>query len=491
MRESDFLTALLAEREARRAQDPLWGFKPHPKQQAFIDAVLGPTCYENWLFAANRAGKSDAGAWAVAHIARFGFPHEPSFRPTIGWVVSLDFPSSRDIVQPKLFDNGVSGQQSHPPFIPDREIKTWRVSDQVLVLKNGSVIGFKSADSGRAKFQGAERDYVWFDEEPPLEVYEETVMRVPAGRRLKILGTCTLLPQSGHGSGVSWAFDRLIKPWKDGTAGHQIFTASIYDNPWLSTEEVRRLEAMYPPGSLVRRIRLDGELIAGLSGSRVYSAFDRSIHVSDDLQLSPHLPICWAWDFNVAPMVSVIGQYQHGKFVVLRECVMEQGSITEMVEWVRDLYPAHPAGIWIYGDATGQSRTAQTGASDYAMIMQGMRSYPSAVRLKIPSTNPLIRDRINAVNRALVDENGTVGVKIDRKQCPELIKDLEEVVYDARGRIKKTTDPKDPYTKRTHVSDAFGYWVVATAPVAPWIHSSGVWRAQPVTIPKPRYAFTS
>lgn len=486
---NDLLATLLAEREARRAEDPLFMFKPHAKQQQFIDAILGDTCYENWLFAANRAGKSDAGAWAVAHIARFGIPGEGAFRPTIGWVVSLDFPSSRDIVQPKLFDNGVSGQPSHPPFIPNREIKTWKVSDQVLVLKNGSVIGFKSADSGRTKFQGTDRDYVWFDEEPPLDIYEETAMRVPAGRRMRLFGTCTLLPDATAGSGVSWAFDKLIRPWQDGTARHNIFSASIYDNPHLSLEEVRRLEAMYPAGSLIRKIRLEGELLAGLSGSRVYSAFDKSSHTSPAVEIRPTLPLCWAWDFNVAPMVSLVGQFQGGRFVVLRELVLDAGSIAEMVEWFRELYPSHPAGVYIYGDAAGQARTAQTGASDYALIMQHMRTYPAKVSLKVPTTNPLVRDRINAVNRALVDETGAVGVLLDRQACPELIRDFEEVVYDRRGRIKKTTDPRDPYTKRTHLSDAFGYWVVATAPVLFSANVSPRWVAPAVKIMSPGYAF--
>lgn len=485
----DLVAALLAEREARRANDPLFGFTPHPKQQQFIDAILGDLCFENWLFAANRAGKSDAGAWAVAHIARFGIPGERAFRPTIGWVVSLDFPSSRDIVQPKLFDNGAAGQPSHPPFIPDREIKSWRVSDQVLVLKNGSVIGFKSADSGRAKFQGTDRDYVWFDEEPPLDVYEETVMRVPAGRRMRIFGTCTLLPNETTGSGVSWAFERIIKPWQDGTAKHNVFSASIYDNPYLSVEEVRRLEAMYPQGSLIRRIRLDGELIAGLSGSRVYSAFERSSHTSTAVELKPNLPLCWAWDFNVSPMVSLVGQFQAGVFVVLRELVLDTGSIAEMVEWFREIYPSHPAGIYLYGDAAGQTRTAQTGSSDYTLILQHMRSYPSKVTVKVPASNPPVRDRINAVNRALVNEMGELGVVIDRSKCPELVRDLEEVVYDRRGRIKKTTDPRDPYTRRTHVSDALGYWVVATAPVLFSSTAAIGWRPSTVKIQTPGYAF--
>ena len=36
-----------------------------------------------------------------------------------------------------------------------------------------SKIGFKSCDQGREKFQGTSLDYVWFDEEPPEDIYNE------------------------------------------------------------------------------------------------------------------------------------------------------------------------------------------------------------------------------------------------------------------------------------------------------------------------------
>ena len=55
------------------------------------------------------------------------------------------------------------------------------IIDQILV-KNvfGGIsrIGFKSCDQGREKFQGSSLDFVWFDEEPPKDIYEECKMRV-------------------------------------------------------------------------------------------------------------------------------------------------------------------------------------------------------------------------------------------------------------------------------------------------------------------------
>ena len=45
------------------------------------------------------------------------------------------------------------------------------------------------------------------------------------------------------------------------------------------------------------------------------------------------------------------------------------------------------------------------------------------------------------------------------------IADLEQVLRDSRGGIKKSHDRKDPYYRRTHISDALGYWVVKDEPV--------------------------
>ncbi len=468
---------LLQAIQERRANDPLYTWDAHAKQKAFIDAVMGEGCYENWFLAANRAGKSDAGANCGARLARFGIENpRPAVgsstvvydRATSGWVVSLDFPSSRDILQPKYFDNGfVQAGSTHPPFIPDREIEKdgWRVSDQVLRLKNGSIIGFKSAESGRKKFQGTGLDWCHFDEEPPREVYQECVIRVGGGRRLRIFGTCTLLPPEGQLGGVTWVYTDLAKPWLDGKRSDiGIFQAAIYDNPYILPEEIARLEAKYPEGSVERRIRLEGELLPGLSGARAYGAFSYALHVVPLDALEPRRPLCWTLDFNVEPMVSLVGQ-RHGRlFRVHRELILEEGSIGDMAQWFRQEYPSHRAEVWIFGDQTGGNRSGQTAQSYYSLIRGELRGYPVPYRILLPPKNPSQPDRINAVNRALRDEYGEIGVEID-PSCEELIADLEGVLRDAKGGVRKTYNTKDPYARRTHTSDAFGYWVAHQQPV--------------------------
>ena len=479
-KESELL--LLMEKQRRAEGDPLTMFVPFDKQRTFINNVLSRTFQENYYLGANRSGKSDAGCYTGATLARFGDQSDDvkwntargsdvsiRDRATSGWVVSLDFPSSRDIVQPKYFDNGFMPPGStHEPFIPPREIAKngWRVSDQILRLKNGSIIGYKSADSGRLKFQGTEKDWVHFDEEPPMGIYEETVIRVGA-RPLNIFFTCTLLPPEGQIGGVTWIYSEKVKPWQNGVLDNVgIVSASIYDNTYIPIPEIERLEAIYPSGSVQRRIRLQGELIPGLSGARIYSGFDYRLNVREQPDIALRRPLAWTWDFNVEPMVSLIGQRERGLFRVFRELILEEGNIAEMCDLFKQVHPMHLAEVHIYGDASGKSRSHQTKMSSYNLILNNMVDYPAPMRLKVPEKNPSIPDRINSMNRNFKTETGEIMIEID-PLCNELAEDFEQVISDGKGGIKKTFNRKDPYVKRTHTSDAMGYWVFAEAPVRP------------------------
>jgi len=489
--------ALSQELIQRRQDDPLLGYEPTKKQQPFVDSILeGKTRFAGF-FGANRSGKSDIGAYIGANLSRFGpkdakaLPHEGATiqvrdRATSGWVVSLDKNVSRDVIEPKYFDNGFVPPGARNPFIPKREIKEWRQQDRILKLKNGSIIGFKSCDAGEEKIQGAGKDWIHFDEEPPKPVFEEATIRVEAGRPLRIFMTCTLLPPIGQVGGVSWIYPEIIKPFQEGKRKDvMLFGASIYDNPYIGQAEIRALEALYPEGSPGRRIRLNGEWLPGIGGARTYSAFQSKVHVRKQPDPHPRRPLAFVWDFNVEPLITLVGQRDGDLHRVMRELVLEEGSIPEMCQLFYELYGDHHSEVWVYGDATGQGRTPQYSVSDYTVILQELRRYGMAVRLKIPPRNPLVQDRINAMNRIFKNEEGMSNIEID-DSCVELISDLEEVLLDPKGGIKKSHNKKDPYYRRTHSSDALGYWVTYERPVRLITN-----RREGVTIRDVSYAFRS
>ena len=118
------------------------------------------------LLGGNRSSKTEHGA---KYIIRKAISN-PKFRI---WCCATDFGASRDIQQRKIWR-----------LIPKNEIK-YGFYDEVngfanrkLILKNGSIVIFKSYDQGVESFAQDDIDLVWNDEEPPYDIYREQRMRL-------------------------------------------------------------------------------------------------------------------------------------------------------------------------------------------------------------------------------------------------------------------------------------------------------------------------
>lgn len=204
----------------------------------------------------------------------------------------------------------------------------------------------------------------------------------------------------------------------------------------------------------MREMELD---FSQTTGVRAYPKFRRELHVirSDEMPYNPSLPLCLCCDFNVGIMCWPVVQVVKDKIYIIDEIVLEPASVPDMVREFRNKYPAHPAEVWIYGDATGHGREAQSLLSEYDVLRQAFRGYPSPLIMNVPTKNPPVVDRINAVNNLLITTDGIVRVQISDK-CEYMIQDLYETLRDNKG-IKKVSRHEDPYSRRSHGTDAFGY----------------------------------
>jgi hypothetical protein len=134
------------------------------------------------VFGGNRSGKTECGAVECIYMARGIHPYRQNRTNVQGWVVSLSQQVQRDVAQKKILRYlrkdkiedvvMLSGRKDSPE---NGIIDFIRVKNE---LGGSSIIGFKSCDQGREKFQGASLDFVWFDEEPPKDIYDECRMRV-------------------------------------------------------------------------------------------------------------------------------------------------------------------------------------------------------------------------------------------------------------------------------------------------------------------------
>jgi len=107
-------------------------------------------------------------------------------KPIQAWAASNSSQSTRDILQ-VAYLGGVSRQDFGTGSIPkqciDRTVMSRGIGDAVETVhvkhKSGGIseLGFKSYDQGREKFQGTSRHFIHLDEEPPIKVYEECLLR--------------------------------------------------------------------------------------------------------------------------------------------------------------------------------------------------------------------------------------------------------------------------------------------------------------------------
>jgi len=166
--------------------------------------AAGAEYRERCLMAANRVGKSVAGAYEMAAHLTGQYPAwwagRRFSRPVLAWACGKTTETARGIVQRHLLGDVVglanaAGEGSEAArkgldgrgVIPGHLIGpvTWRggvadAVDTVLVrhVSGGwSRLGVKSYEQGRSAYEGTAIDAIWMDEEPPLDVYGECLVR--------------------------------------------------------------------------------------------------------------------------------------------------------------------------------------------------------------------------------------------------------------------------------------------------------------------------
>ena len=99
---------------------------------------------------------------------------------------------------------------------------------QVRHVSGGvSVARFKSYEQGREKFQGETLDWLWFDEEPPMDIYSEGLTRTAATHGIVFM---TFTPLQGP-TGVVMRFLDEPSPYRG------VVTMTIDDAEHISPDE--------------------------------------------------------------------------------------------------------------------------------------------------------------------------------------------------------------------------------------------------------------
>lgn len=307
----------------------------HLKQLAFHKCPKR----NRWVFGGNRSGKTECGAVETVWMARGVHPYRQNRKNVDGWVVSLSRDVQREVAQQKIL------KYLNPDWISDITMVSGRqdspesgVIDCITVnnaFGGKSKIYFKSCEMGRSKFQGASLDFVWFDEEPPEDVYTECVMRV-MDKKGDVFGTMTPL------LGRTFLYDRIyLNDRSDPQVWYEFMEWA--DNPFLDKEETERLTKTLSEDELSSRRY---GRFSSLKGA-VYPEFDERVHVIepfdvpkewfDKISIDPGLknPTSCHFYANDGEKVYVIAEHYERDKPVDYHCERIK-SIAESLGWPKD-----------------------------------------------------------------------------------------------------------------------------------------------------------
>lgn len=247
--------------------------------------------------AGNQLGKTLAGAAEMAMHLTGKYPAwwtgRRFDRPIAALAGSESAELTRGGVQRLLLGPPADESAWGTGMIPGDDIADWSrragVPDAVdtIVVRHvsgaNSTIGLKSYDQGRTKWQADTIDVVWFDEEPPQDVYSEGLTRTNATGGMVYMTFTPLL-------GMSEVVRRFLM---EQSADRAVVTMTIDDAEHFTPEERARIVASYPEHE--KEARTKGVPVLG--SGRIFPVPEATI-VSDPIEIPSHWPQIGALDFG-------------------------------------------------------------------------------------------------------------------------------------------------------------------------------------------------
>jgi len=262
-------------------------FVPHEKQLEFFRC----TKRSKWIFGGNRSGKTTA---AIIELAMLMQDDHPFIRTGGPGTYFLGVDRKDHIADPFVGENWRGGL-----------VRRWfgesvvdiQIGGASFVTSSGSVCRFRTYQAGRRAWESVSLQGVYFDEEPPEDVFQEAMLRV-GDQEGRIWGAMTPML-----NGMTYMFQRVYKNELNDPEVWSIVIPTA-DNPGFGEEERERLKNSLGNEAQVA-VRLHG-LFVPLGGASVFGADD----------------VTWYHEQARAPMWKGELQRKYGE----RECVMKEGE---------------------------------------------------------------------------------------------------------------------------------------------------------------------
>jgi len=205
-------------------------------------------------------------------------------------------------------------------------------------------------------------------------------------------------------------------------------------------------------------------------GSGIYYGFSREKSVTEAADYEAGLGQVWlTCDFNIGegkPMSWALCQERKGRLYQWAEIILDTADTNQAAEEVAARLAdvgLSPAEVHVCGDASGRARDTRSKRTDYEILREH-----GFVHQDVPTKNPPIRERHNAVNVAFCSKSGERRYLI-HPRCTGTIHGW------LTTRIKKGANYIEQETTHQHITTALGYLICRKFPMRPRVWSGKIW----------------
>lgn len=441
-------------------------YVPHPKQLTFHSSDKE----EKLFIGGNRSGKTVANIVECIWWLTKTHPYRPEVNsrvgPTKGRLVCVSFIDGLEKIILPLFKQWMPNK-----YLTNRSWDdSYSTRTRTLTLADGSFIEFMSYDQELEKFAGTSRDFVSYDEEPPMTVWQECLLRL-----MDTDGSwwISMTPVEG----VTWVYREIYKRYKDGKRPNTLIVeVNSRENPHLNKRAMDKI--MDNLTEEERKIREGGEF--EINSHLIYKNFDREVHVKRHFEVTPEWRVYTSLDSGFRHPAAWLWHAVHptGRIITFHEIVVAEHSVEQLAAKVtayEDTY-LRTKGIEVYmrtGDPALKQTREHTGTSvlqEYGKhgINIGVEGVPRSVDIGIIRITQYLANTIKLRNTyGAVSEYPMWQVD---SSCTILIDEMEKYRWDKHASRKMEYDkaPKDvPLKKDDDAVDSLRYFMTLMDDLSP------------------------
>lgn len=401
----------------------VWGWQQAAR---FRDAVCG-----------RRFGKTFLGKAEMRRAARLAMTWNVSVEDEI-WYAAPTFKQAKRVFWRRL-------KQAIPKhWIHGKPNET----ECSITLKTGHIIRIVGLDS-YDNLRGSGLFFILIDEwaDCPYVAWEEVIRPMLSTCKYWIEG---ILYVGGHALriGTPKGFNHCYDTYLDGQGkepDHKSWLYTTVQGGNVPESEIDAARRNLDPRTFRQEYEASFENYQGV----IYYCFDRRLN-NTDATVQPGEELHIGMDFNVGKMAAIVYVVRNDQPYAVDE-IVNAFDTPAMILKISQRYAGHE--IYIYPDATGQGRkTNNASQSDLSLLKD------AEFIVRVNTTNPSVRDRINSMNAMLCNTYDERRLKVNTDKCPTFTQSLERQVWNEKGEPDKTGD-------FDHPNDAGGYFIAYKYPI--------------------------